>query len=726
MKRAVSVQYINGIITECRLGRLDSSLSLLGAPFNCGILKEIILDQSNTVKIRPVLLTVSGLQESGDTHAITHLMKHYVDKSPYTPISRKTYIPKTAKGIINYKLVAVGLHRLQIVEMTSDFSYAFGIMSAFQKKVQDKENPEVPLFDSNTRNEKNASFGDPDLEMHLENVYRHISQFEHFPKGSPTQSDKSVESIIDKLTGEEKALLQHLQKLPDGAALINIWSVDIRKSAFYILHALFGYLYNSNTWLFIDIQQNLKELDDPLEEKQQNDGSFIVKWRSRLHYLLHASKMSHGGCKGYRTQVCTFFAKHDKGNLQIKQDELEEKVHQGARQTGVSDLLEPQVQVISLSDSQISDDDSQKLYQKFHQVLCNRTYEEIPFSWVFLRSLFDYSHKVYISKTALKEKAKECGIIDESFEKFCHFFMSFGSIIDLTCINPEQKIVVLAPVEFLRSLDKIFYPSDEISKQYPMIINGVVSDKVCKEIFEQEGEWAVYIDVLMSIGLAAKVTGVCEIKDIKIGSKQRNDALYYIPLIREEVISSPDEIQGANNAVYFIASPDSPHIYKQARLAKFILIDPELAHSELIPCHQKNRTIIRVVYGSTDTTITFVSFSPATLITITENNESKSNDDELFKIYARVIKAFEYITKTGKAGLIKYQFITICSKESEDSDPNKPLYQHVLPNSLCKLCKSHGRLERELKLWNEALKKVCSTNFAVHVFTFPLLSESHS
>ena len=693
-------------------------MSLLGAPFNCGILKKIILDQSNTVKIRPVLLTVSGLQESGDTHAITHLMKHYVDKSPYTPISRKTYIPKTANGIINYKLVAVGLHRLQIVEMTSDFSYAFGIMSAFQKKVQDKENPEFPLFDSNTRSEKNASFDDPDLEMHLENVYRHISQFEHFPKGGPTQSDKSMESIIDKLTGEEKALLQHLQKLPDGAALINIWSVDIRKSAFYILHALFGYLYNSNTWLFLDIQQDLKELDDPPEDKkqQQTDGSFIVKWRSRLHYLLRASKMSHGGIKGDRTQVCTFFAKHDKGNLQIKQDELEEKVHQGARQTGVSDLLEPQVQVISLSDSQTSGNNSQRLYQKFHQVLCNRAYEEIPFSWVFLRSLFYCSHKIYISKTALKEKAKECGIIDESFEEFCHFFMSFGSIIDLTCINPEQQIIVLAPVEFLRSLDKIFHPSDEISKRYPMISNGVVSDKVCKEIFEQEGEWAVYIDVLVSIGLAAKVTRDCELKDIKLTSKQRNDALYYIPLIRKEVISSPDEIQGANNAVYFITSPDSPHIYKQARLANFILIDPELAHSELIPCHQRNKTIIRVVYGSTDTTITFVSFSPDTLIAITENNESKSNYDELFQIYTRVIKAFDDITKTSEAGLIKYQFITICSKKLEDSEPP---HQHVLPNnSLCELCRSDGRLTGELKLWNEALKKVCSIYFLSMFYIF--------
>ena len=710
-------------------------MSLLGAPFNCDILKEIILDQSNTVKIRPVLLTVSGLQESGDTHAITHLMKHYVDKSPYTPISRKTYIPETANGIINYKLVAVGLHRLQIVEMTSDFSYAFGIMSAFQKKVQDKENPEFPRIDSNTRSKKNASFDDPDLEMHLENVYRHISQFEHFPKGGPTQSDKSVESIIDKLTGEEMALLQHLQKLPDGAALINIWSVDIRKSAFYILHALFGYLYNSNTWLFLDIQQDLKELDDPPEDKrqQQTDGSFIVKWRSRLHYLLRASKMSHGGIKGDRTQVCTFFAKHDKGNLQIKQDELEEKVHQGARQTGVSDLLEPQVQVISLSDSQISDNDSQRLYQKFHQVLCNRAYEEIPFSWVFLRSLFYCSHKIYISKTALKEKAKECGIIDESFEEFCHFFMSFGSIIDLTCINPEQKIIVLAPVEFLRSLDKIFHPSDKISEQYPMISNGVVSDKVCKEIFEQEGEWAVYIDVLMSIGLAAKVTRDCELKDIKLRPEQRNDALYYIPLIREEVILRRNEIQCANNAVYFITSPDSPHIYKQARLANFILTDPdpELAHSELIPCHQRNKTIIRVVYGSTDTTITFISFSPATSITITENNERKSNHDELFKIYTRVIKAFNDITKTGEAGLIKYQFITICSKESEDSDQNKPLHQHVLPNnSLCELCRSDRRLTGELTLWNEALEKVCiafiflSMFYIFHFYQNPIPDEN--
>ena len=641
-------------------------------------------------------------------------MKHYVDKSPYTPISRKTYIPKTAKGIIYYNLVAVGLRHLQIVEMTSDFSCSFGIMSAFQKKVQDKANPEVPLLYSITRNTRSnsvslSSFDDPDLEVHLENVYKHISQFEHFPKGDPTQSYKLTEEL--EFSEEEMVLLQHLNKLPDGAALINIWNIDISKSSFYILQALFGHLYNSNTWLFIDIQQNL---DMPPEDNKQpqTDGSFAVKWRSRLHYLLRASKMSHGGRKGDRKRVCTLFAKHDNDTLSTKLEELEEKVQQGARQIGVSDLLEPQVQAINLSDSEMTGTNSY-FYLKFCEVICKRSYEDIPYSWVFLRSLFYCSHRIYISKIALKEKAKECGIIDESFEEFCHFFMSFGSIIDLTCINPEQQIIVLAPVEFLRSLDKIFHPSDEISKRYLMISNGVVSDKVCKEIFEQEGEWAVYIDVLMSIGLAAKVTRDCELKDIKLTPEQRNDALYYIPLIRKEVISSPDEIQGANNAVYFITSPDSPHIYKQARLAKFILTDPELAHSELIPCQQRNKTIIRVVYGSTDTTITFVSFSPATLITITENNESKSNHDELFKIYTRVIKAFNDITKTGEAGLIKYQFITSCSKKSKDSEPP---HQHVLPNnSLCELCRSDRRLTGELTLWNEVLEKVCSIYFSVHV-----------
>ena len=638
-----------------------------------------------------------GLQGSGHTHAITHLMKHYVDKSPYTPISRKTYLPKTAKGIIYYNLVAVGLRHLQIVEMTSDFSCSFGIMSAFQKKVQDKANPEVPLLYSITRNTRSnsvslSSFDDPDLEVHLENVYKHISQFEHFPKGDPTQSYKLTEEL--ELSEEEMVLLHHLNKLPDGAALINIWNIDISKSSFYILQALFGHLYNSNTWLFIDMQQNL---DMPPEDNKQpqTDGSFAVKWRSRLHYLLRASKMSHGGCKGDRKRVCTLFAKHDNDTLSTKLEELEEKVRQGARQIGVSDLLEPQVQAINLSDSEMTRTNNY-LYLKFCEVICKRSYEDIPYSWFFLRSLFYCSHKIYISKIALKEKAKECGIIDESFEKFCRFFMSFGSIIDLTCINPEQQIIVLAPVEFLRSLDKILHPSEEITK-LDLISNGVVSEETCRKIFEYEGEWGVYIDALISIGLAAKVSRDCE--SITLPSEQRNDALFYIPQMRKtKVISSPDEVHDADCPVYFITSSDSPHIYKQARLVKFLL--SKLPDAKLIPCPERNQTIIHGTRNNVD--IKFISFSPATLILIKKNNDNPTNDVQ--HVYTSVVRAFHSITKSCEAGLIKYSFIV------PTDGSNSPFHcRHMLPNHhLCTSTSSNlsERQKENLKLWNKALTEV--------------------
>lgn len=671
----------------------------------------MIIDQENTVKIRPILLALSGFANCGKSIVIQHLLRHYVEESPYMPMSRKGYIRPTTKaqGITFYEVLAYGTHHLQLTEVTNEFSFAFGIMTAFKKTmIEDKVVPHFPM--ERGIRESKCIFEDADLENHLEYVYRHIAQFDHIPRSTD-------------LKKEEERFITHLKKLPDGTGLMNIWDVTITStSAIHYLNMLSGHLYNSNTWLFLDMEQDLDALDlpPPPEEIQlsmtqsncadkspidisDHDSLLTNKWRPRLHYLLQASKLCHGGKKrSNRKGVCTVFARHGKiinEDLHEKVEELEEKVQQAARQIGVSELIESKIQPINLSDKEGSNDYSQKLYQKLKQVICNTQYEDIPLSWIFLRSLFYHQRRSFISKSDLQSKAKACGIEGESFDNFCHFFASFGSIIDFTLINPHHKLIVFLPIDFLRALDNILYPkNDTLFKEHPMMTKGIISESICQQIFEVS--CSDYMTALISINLATKVTGAC-VKDGLSEKVSQTDTLYYVPQMR---LSKSLDLSKTNPFayVYFITSIDSPPISKHAKFVRHMLsANNDLTlEFHLVPCPEKNKTLLLEI--STKIQVTFITFSSTTLIEVSAVND---------KVYASVVKACHELAKPHETGIVKYQFAVMCAN-NKDITPCSLLscHNHVIPtkNLSCEACHEVEYFDEKFNAWNRALEQVSS------------------
>ena len=661
----------------------------VGVPFSIANLKDMIMNSENKVKIRPILLAVTGLPDSGDSDAISHLLKYHAEKSPYLPMSRKSYSPKEAKSITYYELVAVGVHRLQIVEVTSEFSCSFGIMSAFKKKITENSQllkPTAIHVAGKKQGSASQSFfnEDPSLERHLEYLFQNLSQFEYL-------NDEAKES---NLTPEEKEFANHIRKLPSGTSLINIWNISINTTTLSCLTALSGYLYRSNTWAFLDIERDMDKLDQPPEP---HHGELqITKWRPRLHYLLRVGKMSHGSENGAdREGCCTVFARHDEnfnGNLKAKVKELEKDIKEAAKKIGVADLFESKVQPINFSQSSsFPDDQSQHLYQKLHQLICETPYKEVPLSWLFLRSLFyQQREKIIISKSALKAKAGCCGIDEAAFEEFCQFYASFGSIIDFTLINPDHNLIVLSPIEFLRTLDRILQPNEEsFLWKHPMTEMGIVSERLCNILFEVE--CSDYMDALISFGLAVKVTSCIQDKEnvLQLDKSLRTEAIYFVPQLRKRksTIRSVDP-----NAVYFVTSIDSPTVNKETQFVKHMLaLHPTAV---LIPCHERNKTIIHDV--DTGTTITMVSFSPATMISIS---------NPIDKVHESVVRACHEIAQSTKA--LKYKFVIICAKRNKTISPSSILSCccHVLPNEELE-CDGCTSKVKNLKAWNNALQKV--------------------
>jgi hypothetical protein len=653
--------------------------------------KDIILNQSITTKIRPVLLSFSGLPESGKTKALSHLLQNFVYKSPFKPMKE----PDTclgAEGIKYYELVATGFHKilnLIMTQVTKESSCAFGLMSAFKKSLI--ENKMWPIL---TDINHHQIFLDAELNDHLNLIFNSLKPTDSNKRGDESDDDSDQKYACSCLADEEQKFAEFIKKyLPDGIALINIWDLAINRIALHFLTALRGHLYNCHMWLFLDLEKDLDKLDLPPEipkGKHERDEGVLMKWRPRLHYLIRSCRMSESR-ERERKRACTLFAFHSgafNGELQEKVDELELQVQQVAKQVGVSSLLEEKVETMNLKGPGNIDDYSLRLYHKFEHLICEKPYKDIPFSWVFLRSVF-YCHKdVFITKADLKEIAFECGINETSLSQFCKFYTSFGSIFDLSLICPDYGYVIVKPMGFLQSLDK-FFPSKSqdatASWWYIPLKYGIVPEKAFRAEFGQDA--SAYIDALVCLNLAIKIS----YKNLQLDHDElakhipQNDTLYYIPLSRiTKTETKPDP-----TSVHLVTSIDVPHNFKQTTFVRELLnLLPKL---KLVPCTETNETIVKD--EATDTVVTLVSYTPATKIHINKPNN---------EICSAIVKAYEQI---AKGYTTKYKFIVICG-DVKDVQSIPSCKYHILPDDdLCRECIQAGRLNEMLMSWNTALKE---------------------
>ena len=93
---------------------------------------------------------------------------------------------------------------------------------------------------------------------------------------------------------------------------------------------------------------------------------------------------------------------------------------------------------------------------------------------------------------------------DKSLKKFCKFYMSFGSVFDLSLINPKYQYVIVKPIHFLKKLDTLLKPDEDIRREYPTIAFGIVPKAACLDLFD--GHSSAYMEALISLNLAVEVT----------------------------------------------------------------------------------------------------------------------------------------------------------------------------------------------------------------------------
>lgn len=639
-------------------------------------LKTMLIDPTIKIKVQPLLLSFTGLPQSGKTKAVNDFMDNYVDKIPpyLTPIIKKNAQSETKGGITQHNLLTVcgDKGQYEAIEASEESIATFGILSAFKHIIETKG--KVPILGHDAAANVDQCFSQADLNTHFQRVYRFLNKHKSIPKGS-------------ELTDEGRlyaGLLQ--QSLPEGLGLVNIWDLASTNTVHHLLSALQGHLYNSHMWLFLDLDRDLKILDEPFDmELPAKDGALLLKLRPRLHYLLRSCWSTIDNARE-RKGVCTMFATHQmtgpgkaRDNIRL----LKDKVQVVARQIGVSALLDDRIDSINLKTN------NKRLNETFQRIIVDETpFVEVPISWLFLRSLFYRYDKMFIGKGKLAELANECNIKAESLTEFCKFFTSFGSIVDLSLINPNKdnsEYVIVKPIDFLKLLDAFFNRQDEIYQKYPSMSYGLVPESAGREKFGND--WLGVLETLVCLNLAIRVMpGYIDETHLAI---DRDKIHYYIPLCcTGTLISDPDP-----DSVHLITNINTPHFFRNVSFVDKLV--KSLPEPRLIPCQSMNQTIIKDL--STNTTITISFHVPAIKFHLDQPND---------ELCSRIVQATHQIAE-GSPVTVKYKFVRFCAKSHIPNVESLPSANyHVLPEALCSQCQDEGKVDELFQAWKKAVKEV--------------------
>ena len=497
-------------------------------------LKKQMLSSAMKVKITPILLINGGLPNSSKTTALKKLLEK---------AKLSSSVLKEKDGIAFCDMLAArNLPENKIVHVPKvrDKGYPTVMYAGVESMIRSlgKQLKKVTVFPSENFS---AGFSNQDLNKHFVLVMNNLCKAHQAKRCEFTEWDESHTC---------------------GIALINIWDLGLNKIPTYILSHLAGHLYSSYVWLFLDLLRDVDHLyevpDIPNNQydMSRNDKELIMRWRSRIRYLLRfaklASKKDESGRQNVSNIVTSYTGSEEIEGHMIK---LKEAVDTVSKQLELQDLIDTE-DIKAFHHQNI-----EPLYQLFEKIIragLDNT-EDVPLSFIFLRGMF-YDKGLYIKKDELREISKELNIDDKDFEWFCRLFTSFGSIIDVSLIDSTSNLIILKPVQFLNMFDDLFYYSPGGTT---VTSHGLVSKAISEEIFGNDAH--VFMSFLISLRIATEISQMQANIPTEPGS-------YYVP----NVCTSPPLLQCSPSSLHLVHDMNiSLSHFKVSFTAKFLNSYPE-------------------------------------------------------------------------------------------------------------------------------------------------------
>ena len=630
-------------------------------------LKNLILSHEIEVAMTIFLVIIHGLPHSGKSD----VFKKFLEKIP------NAHVKKPQHGLSFYELAAVEnaeSGRLHIPSLmysvtTSEDCYDVYAMKSAMKQVATGKKIK---YIGGREIENSVVFSNKDLNDHFHKLFFELKQ------------------EADSTWGGQ------------GIAIFNIWDIGHSMTVHHFLPALHGLLHNSYSWLFFDLERDSRALYKPPEaspSKVQHKPSGamhtsadknLMKYRPRLHYLMRYAKLNLPAEK----KKCLLFATHDGQLAERERKRLVESIkpdlENAATQIGVKEVVDFNVIPIKPDDDETC---ARLIAEKLDKLVYKALKSTItmPFSFIFLRSFYYKNDNiVYIKKKEMQKVADELKISKKRLDEFCKLFTSFGSIIDVSLIDPTSEYIILKPNLFIDKLDKkIFHTEDN------MLANkGILTPSVAQDLFDSM-DAHVYTDILVSLKLAAKLSNENVEIDLPLDSKSN---VFYLPEIRTTP-HLPDTTELRRNALQLLRGWNVPPDQLQTSFVTTFLSKNPQAKVCICDDTPTNVTKIEAIDSSSQTKVKFdvVYFG----YTLEFRAETSSKE-----VFSQIIASCHEVMKEHKD--VQYNFAILCSKNpsSTNAEYEPKRKRHFLPyNTLCDVCSNDKRYEDPIfMVWNEVIK----------------------
>ena len=593
------------------------------------------------------LVLFNGLPHSGKSEVIENFMKKL---SPEVVV-------RPNQGLSFYELLAVGERNktLKYEITTSENCYFHAMQSAMKQTGYDMK---LQYTDSGDGSQVKV-FDNDDFNSHFWSIFAQLQDEQH-------------QSTWDKYIF--------------GVAMFNIWDIGYSRTVRHFLCPLHRLLYNSYSWLFFDLERDSK---DPFKPPDVHDGKNLMKWHSRLHYLIRAAKYSESKLSA-RKDVCFMMATHD-GKL--TEDEQKEKIisiklklENAATQIGVAELIDFD-NITSIDPSSSTEQFTASMYDLVTKALNRKI--EIPLSFIFLRSFYYKNDKVlYAMKSEIKKLADELKISNKKFQEFCEVFTSFGSIIDVSLIDPESEYIIMKPSLFLEEIDRIFNTTNPV-----LADTGILTLSAAEEIFNGDTANAkACMNILVSLSLAVRLTHA----QVEIASPLYGKSALYLPDIR----TTPpieDSAELRPNILQLHRGPNAPLDHLQVTfVTEFLKLN---SNSKV--CVQKSiPTNVTKMKAFDETSDVAIEFDVVYFGNVLEFRFTVASDE----IFTQIIDCCHEVMNNYYHKNVKYDFFVLCSKDPIHK--SKKREHHALPDELyCEECKKDGRFEDMIyKTWKKVVE----------------------
>jgi len=343
--------------------------------------------------------------------------------------------------------------------------------------------------------------------------------------------------------------------------LMNVWDIGVHKALYEVLPLLAracGRLILVDVLdLFRDAECLANQPDLTDKRYKQDESSIVMKLRSRLHYYIRIAGLTKSAVKRECPSTLLVATHKDKfpnqGQAEHARKNLEVVVWQKAVDTGISEVLYPQLLAVNQGDSHTC---GRKVRHTIEQMINrDKKFEiDMPLTWMFLRStLYNYPN-VYITRTKFDKMAVECGL-DTDLEKlhFLEVFTHAGSLLYYPNLQALKENIVLSPEHFLKDLEELYYPkmssATSVAEHQEEISKGILCGKLAQEIWRELAPF--YLQLLQDAGLAVNVsdTSVYNISCKVCSREQHRPDCFFMPSLRTE---HTDQLPSPNSDSLFV------------------------------------------------------------------------------------------------------------------------------------------------------------------------------